>query len=246
MVSRERRREPRHEVLGLHGRTLAREPLSVRDLSRSGVQIETSARLRPGTTVRFRLTAGGAEFGIEGRCAWAHFSGARSAPGAGSAIVYNAGLEFDARAKDTEARLRRLLRDHAIFPPPQPLACILPAGQPPLPGMKAAAGEVRKVGRPGLAAVFPLLPPLGPVDLEVTVLLGGVECFCRGRVVEQRRVRLSPGNDASELLLAWAPGPGAAAGPPRGLESFLRELEERDDVGAARPGEAPGAASMLA
>ncbi len=236
MVSRERRRAQRYEVLGIRGWSSTREPVVLRDLNTEGLRIETSARPRPGTTFRLGLETDGHRLELETRCAWAHLMGMGRLPGAEPCTVYSAGLRLPDRSGTVEREIKELLASHAIYPPSHPLSCILPTTNPSLRERGAVPGEVRRIGLSGLAAIFPSLPPLGTIDLDVAVLLGGTDCLCRCTVIEQKKITLPGNNVTSELFLAFQPSDHELrALVHRYLETLSLEMEREGIPKEHRP-----------
>jgi hypothetical protein len=141
-----------------------------------------------------------------------------------------------------------LLRRHTIFPPDQPLSCLLSAEQSP--SGRPLAGEVRRIGLQGVSVLFPSLPPLETSRVDLVLLLGGSDCVCGCHLLEQRRIIVSRESRALELLLAFdGSDPGAMAPLYRYLESMEREMERAGIPEDERPltaDETSGSTSMSA
>ncbi len=245
MSPRERRLETRCEVLGLSGFTGVCDPLVVRDLSSSGMRIETTAKPRPGQAFRGRLEGPHGSFEIDSTCSWAHLAGVARLAGSDPATVYQAGLRLCGDDGVSPARVARLLHNYALVPPPSPVHCILPfedgrSGEPTEP----IAGEVRRLGLRGFALVLPPLPTL-PARMDLVLLLEGRECRCRCRVLERMESRIPAGASSTELLVALEDGDRTGGSPilPR-VQSVLSTV--LGTLGAESPDGTEGTIPMLA
>ncbi len=245
MGPRERRQETRCEVLGLSGSTGVCDPLVVKDLSPSGMRIETTSRPRPGRVFRGRLKVPQGTLEIDSMCSWAHLAGVARLGGSGPATVYQAGLRLCSGEDAYSVQFARLLHDHALVPPPSPVHCILPFengrdGE----SAEPIAGEVRRLGLRGFALVFPPLPTLS-ARMDLVVLLEGKDCRCRCRVLERKESKIPAGASSTELLVALEDGDRTAV--PSVLPQIQSVLSTvLGPLDANGPDEKEGTVSMLA
>lgn len=245
MSPRERRQETRCEVLGLSGSTGVCDPLVVKDLSPSGMLIETTSRPRPGRVFRGRLEVPHGSLEIDSMCSWAHLAGVARLGGSGPATVYQAGLRLGWGKEVSSLQVVQLLHNHALVPPPLPVHCILPfEGGRDGESAESTAGEVRRLGLKGFALVFPPLPTL-PARMDLVLLLEGRDCRCRCRILERKESRIPAGARSTELLVMLEDDDRAAVSPIRQqIESVLSTVLGPPD--AKGLGGIDGTVSMLA
>jgi PilZ domain-containing protein len=89
-VNREKRDSERILILGdLHGEVMVFQPMSIKEISLGGAQIETTYPLHVDSLHEFRLTLGERSLVVKARIAHCHISDVD-----GGIVLYRSGLEF--------------------------------------------------------------------------------------------------------------------------------------------------------
>ncbi len=115
------RRHPRYEVQDLHGSLLYRTTVKVRNVSVSGLSLESAERLQLGRAYAIRLAGAGEAVDVHGTIRWCHLSSARPRPGGETRAVYEAGLAFDDVFTGSGRSLLGFLEHHVVLSPQQRL-----------------------------------------------------------------------------------------------------------------------------
>jgi hypothetical protein len=86
----EKRAVERIAILGeLHGEVMVFQPMTIREISRGGAQVESSVSLQLNSIHQFRLQLGSRSVVASGRVAYCRISDINQAD-----VVYSAGIEF--------------------------------------------------------------------------------------------------------------------------------------------------------
>ena len=86
----EKRDSERIQILGdLHGEVMVFQPMTIREISRGGAQIETAIRLQLGSLHEFRLTLGDRSVIVKGRVAHCSISDVDQ-----ELVTYRSGIQF--------------------------------------------------------------------------------------------------------------------------------------------------------
>lgn len=89
-MSRERREGPRVSILGeLRGEVMVFQPMTVAQISRGGIQVETAFRLQLDSLHEFRLTLGERSVIVKGRIVHCSIADVEE-----EHVAYRAGVEF--------------------------------------------------------------------------------------------------------------------------------------------------------
>jgi hypothetical protein len=89
-LDREKRDCDRIEILGdLHGEVMVFQPMSIKQISRGGAQIETGFPLQLDSLHELRLTLGDRSIVVKGRVAHCHISDVDQ-----ELVLYRSGIEF--------------------------------------------------------------------------------------------------------------------------------------------------------
>lgn len=111
------RRHRRYEVHDVHGSLLFRTRVRVRNLSISGLALETAERLQLGRSYAIRLAGEDDAVDVTGSIRWCHLSSSRPEPGAEPRAVYEAGLAFEDVFTEKAKGLLGFLEHHVVLSP---------------------------------------------------------------------------------------------------------------------------------
>ena len=208
------RRHPRYEVQDVHGSLLYRTTVKVRNVSVSGLSLESAERLQLGRAYAIRLAGAGEAVDVHGTIRWGPLSSARPRPGGETRAVYEAGLAFDDVFTGSGRSLLGFLEHHVVLSPQQRLTGRFRAD-----ALLPAALEARdefEVLRLSLSGMLVRTALEASVEsrfaLELRLRTGTVPLEGRGPVV---------------------PGGGAGKGPVAGRVAFVqREEAEKGSVAA--------------
>jgi hypothetical protein len=115
------RRHKRYEVHDVHGSLLFRTQVQVRNLSVSGLALETPERLQLGRTYAIRLAGNDDAVDVNGTIRWCHLASTRPAVGGEARAVYEAGLAFEEVFTEKAKGLLGFLEHHVVLSPHQRL-----------------------------------------------------------------------------------------------------------------------------
>jgi PilZ domain-containing protein len=89
-LDREKRDSERIEIVGdLHGEVMVFQPMTIKQISRGGAQVETGFPLQLDSLHEFRLTLGDRSIVVKGRVAHCHISDVDQ-----ELVFYRSGIEF--------------------------------------------------------------------------------------------------------------------------------------------------------
>jgi len=111
----ERRRAPRFDVDDVTGSLTLALDVRVRNVSISGMAVETSAQLTVGHRYRFRLRYGETDLPLSGRVSWSFLASTRRNEEGEIEPVYRAGIEFEDMLTDKARQLMKLLEERAVL-----------------------------------------------------------------------------------------------------------------------------------
>lgn len=117
MASAGQRRHKRYEVRDVHGSLLFRTQVQVRNLSVSGLALETPERLQLGRTYAIRLAGDSDAIDLSGTIRWCHLASASPKEGGGPRVVYEAGLAFEDVFTERAKGLLGFLEHHVVLSP---------------------------------------------------------------------------------------------------------------------------------
>jgi len=117
MATAGQRRQKRYEVRDVHGSLLFRTQVQVRNLSVSGLAVETPERLQLGRTYAIRLAGDGDAIDLSGTIRWCHLASAPLKGGGGPRVVYEAGLAFEDVFTEKARGLLGFLEHHVVLSP---------------------------------------------------------------------------------------------------------------------------------
>ncbi len=115
------RRHRRYEVQDVHGALLFRTQVKVRNLSVSGLALETPERLQLGRTYAIRLAGDHDAVDVSGTIRWCRLASARPTAGGEPQAVYEAGLAFEGVFSEMAKGLLGFLEHHVVLSPHQRL-----------------------------------------------------------------------------------------------------------------------------
>ena len=121
MANTGQRRHRRYEVHDVHGALLFRTQVKVRNLSVSGLALETPERLQLGRTYAIRLAGDHDAVDVSGTIRWCRLASARATGGGEPRAVYEAGLAFEGVFSDMAKGLLGFLEHHVVLSPHQRL-----------------------------------------------------------------------------------------------------------------------------
>lgn len=110
------RRHKRYEVQDVRGSLLFRTQVRVRNISVSGLAIETSERLKLGRTYSIHLTNGHGSLEISGTIRWCRLTGTQAGVSGESLPRYEAGLAFEEVFTEKARNLLSFLEQHVVLP----------------------------------------------------------------------------------------------------------------------------------
>jgi hypothetical protein len=117
MANAGQRRHKRYEIRDVRGSLLFRTQVQVRNLSVSGLALETPERLQLGRTYAIRLAGDGDAIDLSGTIRWCHLASAPSKGGKGTRVVYEAGLAFEDVFTERAKGLLGFLEHHVVLSP---------------------------------------------------------------------------------------------------------------------------------
>ncbi|MCL4809775.1 MAG: PilZ domain-containing protein [Thermoanaerobaculia bacterium] len=117
MPSIGQRRHKRYEVHDVHGALLFRTTVQVKNLSVSGLALETAERLQLGRTYAIRLAGDGDAVDVSGTIRWCHLASSRPKDGGEPRAVYEAGLAFEEIFTEKARGLLGFLEHHVVLSP---------------------------------------------------------------------------------------------------------------------------------
>lgn len=236
MANTGQRRHRRYEVKDVHGSLLFRTKVRVRNLSVSGLALESAERLQLGRTYAIRLAGEGDAVDVCGTIRWCHLASARPKPGGEPRAVYEAGLAFEDVFTEKAKGLLGFLEHHVVLSPHERLTgrfraeALLPAD------LEARyAFEVLKLSLSGMLVKTPLEASLGSrFGVELGLRDGLVPLT--GRVAYVQRGDTVKGEVATEMGLEFLDVSEEAQGALAGF--IARELESGPGD-AGRPDDGP-------
>lgn len=224
MAGSGQRRHKRYEVHDVHGSLLFRTQVRVRNLSVSGLALETAERLQLGRTYAIRLAGNDDAVDVHGTIRWCHLASARPKPGAEPHAVYEMGLAFEDVFTEKAKGLLGFLEHHVVLSPHERLTgrfqaeALLPAELE-----TRYDFEVLKLSLSGMLVKTSLEASLGSrFGLELALREGVVPLA--GRVAYVQREEASKGEVATQLGMEFVDVTGAAR---RSLGEFIAEELER-------------------
>ncbi len=238
MANAGQRRHRRYEVHDVHGALLFRTQVKVRNLSVSGLALETPERLQLGRTYAIRLAGDDDAVDVSGTIRWCRLASARAANGGEPQAVYEAGLAFEGVFSEMAKGLLGFLEHHVVLAPHQRLTGRFRAEALRPAELEARYGfEVLKLSLSGMLVRTTLEASLGdsfPLELSlrdgVVPLLGRVAFFQRDDAVK--------GEVATKLGLEFVDVSESVRGT---LAKFIASELEAGPGDAGHAGEAEGA-----
>lgn len=195
--SAERRRSHRFEVEGVRGSLTFRSEARIRNLSLTGMSLETADHLEVGKSYAMKLVYEEGEMRLSGMVVRSRLLGTRRLPNGDSQPVYEAGIRFDDVLNERATQLHDLLSASAQVSPDRRVTGRFEVG---LPESVRLDGdhqfEVRKISATGMLIETGPAPRLGSV-VEVSVpLTDGEELHAAARVAHIEPVA---GSDRHQL-----------------------------------------------
>ena len=223
MANTGQRRHRRYEVHDVHGALLFRTQVKVRNLSVSGLALETPERLQLGRTYAIRLAGDHDAVDVSGTIRWCRLASARATGGGEPRAVYEAGLAFEGVFSDMAKGLLGFLEHHVVLSPHQRLTGRFRAQALRPAELEARyAFEVLKLSLSGMLVRTTLEASLGDTFAVELSLRDGVVPL-NGRVAFVQRDDAVKGEVATQLGLEFVDVPESARSV---LATFIaRELE---------------------
>lgn len=185
--SSDRRRSPRYVVRDVRGWMTFRSEARVRNLSLTGMSVETIDQLAVGKPYSVRLTHGGTELRLASTVVRSRFRGTRKPTGGGDSVpVYESGIRFDDVLGDKGLALHKLLGAAAEVSLDRRITGRFDLGVPDSVRLRGDYQfEVLKVSATGMLIDAELAPRIDTI-FEIGVGLGGEELTtsCRIAYVE--------------------------------------------------------------
>ena len=203
MAGSGQRRHKRYEVHDVHGSLLFRTQVKVRNLSVSGLALETAERLQLGRTYAIHLAGNDDAVDVHGTIRWCHLASARPRPGAEARAVYEAGLAFEDVFTEKAKGLLGFLEHHVVLSPHERLTGRFRA-EDLLPAEIEARYdfEVLKLSLSGMLVRTPLEASLG-ARFGVELSLHDDLVPLAGRVAFVQRDEATKGEVATQLGLEF-------------------------------------------
>ena len=230
MANTGQRRHRRYEVHDVHGSLLFRTKVQVRNLSVSGLALETPERLQLGRTYAIRLAGADDAVDVSGTIRWCHLASTRSKEGGETRAVYEAGLAFQDVFTDHGKGLLGFLGHHVVLSPHQRLTgrfqaeALLPAD------LEARYDfEVLKLSLSGMLVRTALETSLG-ARFGLELALGEGVVPLSGRVAYVQREEATKGEVAAQLGMEFLEMDDDARGAIGGF--IARELERAPGDGS--------------
>jgi len=203
MANTGQRRHRRYEVKDVHGSLLFRTKVRVRNLSVSGLALESAERLQLGRTYAIRLAGEGDAVDVCGTIRWCHLASARPKPGGEPRAVYEAGLAFEGVFSDMAKGLLGFLEHHVVLSPHQRLTGRFRAEALRPAELEARYSfEVLKLSLSGMLVRTSLEASLGDA-FEVELALRDGVVPLNGRVAFVQRDDAAKGEVATQLGLEF-------------------------------------------
>ncbi len=230
MANTGQRRHRRYEVHDVHGSLLFRTKVRVRNLSVSGLALETPERLQLGRTYAIRLAGAEDAVDVSGKIRWCHLASTRPKEGGEPRAVYEAGLAFDDVFTEKGKGLLGFLGHHVVLSPHERLTGRFRADDLVAADLEARYDfEVLKLSLSGMLARTALETSLGSrFGLELALGEGVVPLA--GRVAWVQREDAAKGEVATQLGMEFVEVTGEAQAALAGYIS--RELERTPGDGA--------------
>jgi len=227
------RRHKRYEVQDVHGALLFRTQVTVRNLSVSGLALETPERLQLGRTYAIRLAGDTDAVDVSGTIRWCRLASTRPKAGGQPQAVYEAGLAFEGVYSEKAKGLLGFLEHHVVLSPHQRLTGRFRAEALRPAELEARYGfEVLKLSLSGMLVRTALEASLGDVfGVELALRDGGVPL--QGRVAYVQRDDTVKGEVATQLGIEFVDVAESSQGR---LADFISSELEHGPVDAARPG----------
>ena len=236
MSNTHQRRHKRYEVQDVHGALLFRTQVKVRNLSVSGLALETPERLQLGRTYAIRLAGDADAVDVSGTIRWCRLASARPKAGGEPQAVYEAGLAFEGVFSEKAQGLLGFLEHHVVLSPHQRLTGRFRAEALRPAQLEARYGfEVLKLSLSGMLVRTALEASLGDVFGVELALRDGVVPL-DGRVAFVQRDDAVKGEVATQLGMEFVGVPESSRGH---LAEFIAAELEHGPGDAARPGGTP-------
>lgn len=226
MPSIGQRRHKRYEVHDVHGALLFRTKVRVRNLSISGLALETPERLQLGRRYAIRLAGDGDAVDVSGTIRWCHLASARPAEGGGPTAVYEAGLAFEDVFTEKAQGLLGFLEHHVVLSPQERLTGRFRAEALRPADLEARyAFEVLRLSLSGMLVRTSLEASLGDTyGLELLLRDGLVST--EGRVAYSQRDEVEKGEVATRLGIEFL---GMSEEAHRAVAGFIASELERPE-----------------
>ncbi len=230
------RRHRRYEVQDVHGALLFRTQVKVRNLSVSGLALETPERLQLGRTYAIRLAGDADAVDVSGTIRWCRLASTRPKGGGEPQAVYEAGLAFEGVFSEKAKGLLGFLEHHVVLSPHQRLTGRFRAEKLRPAELESRYGfEVLKLSLSGMLVRTTLEASLGDVfGVELTLRDGVVPL--EGRVAFFQRDDAVKGEVATQLGLEFVE---VSEGSRGRLAEFIASELENGPGDPARPGAVP-------
>lgn len=227
------RRHRRYEVQDVHGALLFRTQVTVRNLSVSGLALETAERLQLGRTYAIRLAGDHDAVDVSGTIRWCRLASTRPKEGGGPRAVYEAGLAFEGVFSDEAKGLLGFLEHHVVLSPHQRITGRFRADFLQPAELEARyAFEVLKLSLSGMLVRTALEASLGDV-FGLELALRDELLPLDGRVAWVQRDDAVKGEVATQLGMEFV---GASESARNGLARFIATELEQGAADAARSG----------
>lgn len=232
MAGSGQRRHKRYEVHDVRGSLLFRTQVKVRNLSVSGLALETAERLQLGRSYSIHLAGNDDSVDVHGTIRWCHLASARPRPGGEPHAVYEAGLAFEDVFTERAKGLLGFLEHHVVLSPHERLTgrfraeALLPAE------IEARYDfEVLKLSLSGMLVRTPLEASLGSrFSLELSLRDELVPLA--GRVAYVQREEADKGEVATQLGMEFVDLTNESR---EVISGYISSELERGPGDAARP-----------
>ena len=226
------RRHKRYEVQDVHGALLFRTQVTVRNLSVSGLALETPERLQLGRTYAIRLAGDADSVDVTGTIRWCRLASTRPKAGGQPQAVYEAGLAFEGVFSEKAKGLLGFLEHHVVLSPHQRLTGRFRAEALRPAELEARYGfEVLKLSLSGMLVRTALEASLGDVFGVELALRDGVVPL-DARVAFVQRDDAVKGEVATQLGMEFVE---VSAGSRGRIAEFIANELEHGPGDTARP-----------